>query len=100
MPPRFTQQQPDEIDAAQADRDEIVRDRLTKRAQERVLGAIERKLQRVGIATRGDLERACHKTLRDEFDHVFETLIDTGLLVEAEGGEGRVERYELGPGMR
>ncbi|MGX6511279.1 hypothetical protein [Rhodococcus sp. SJ-2] len=84
----------------QADREEIVRERLTEKTHARVLNAIENKLRRVEIATRGDLERACRKDIRDEFDYVFETLLEAGFIVESERGEGRAERFEFGPDLR
>ncbi len=78
----------------QADRQIIIDERLTESAQDRVWKAITRKLQRVGKATRRDLQRTCDSKLQRDFAAVFDTAVDQGKLVSA-GGEGRDTLYTL-----
>ena len=81
----------------QADREAIIRERLTEDAQQRVAKAITNKLKRVGKAKRHDLRRACDVSIRGDFDPVFDMFIDKGFLVSCEGGDGHADLYELAP---
>lgn len=75
----------------QAERQTIIDDRLTETRQQRVAGAIKRKLDRVGQATRRELLKACTLALREEFEPVLDAMIDNGEIVLSAGGE----KYEL-----
>lgn len=76
---------------ALADRQVIIDDRLSEDRQQRVSGAIQRKLQRVGQATRRELFKSCTKAIRDDFDPVFDSLLDSGVIVPcAEGNQYRL----------
>jgi hypothetical protein len=81
----------------QADREAIIRERLTEDAQRRVARAITNKLKRVGRAKRKDLLQACAASIRAEFPSVFDLFVDKGFLVCHEGGEGHADEYELAP---
>ena len=78
----------------QAYRDAIVAEKLTERLQQRVKGAIDRKLSDVGAASRRDLQNACSSVIKPEFPPVFDLLLDQGYLV-VEGGEGIGKLYRL-----
>ncbi len=71
----------------QADRQVIIDDRLTQERHRRVSEAIVRKLQRVGNATRRELAKAVTSALRDDFEPVFDTLLDNGTVTPV--GDGR-----------
>jgi hypothetical protein len=78
----------------QADREAIIREKLTEDAQRRVAKAITNKLQRVDSATERELLKACHSSIQGDFHPVFEMFIDKGFLVCC-GGEGRARQYRL-----
>ncbi|WP_372507743.1 bifunctional DNA primase/polymerase [Mycobacterium barrassiae] len=73
-----------------ADRQLIINDRLTDHRHRRVTKAILSKLQRVGRATRRELAKAVTSSLRDDFDPVFDTLLENGTVKPERDG-----RYEL-----
>ncbi len=79
----------------QADREQIVAARLDDDRQKRVSLAIIRKLKRTGRATRRELRIACTRAIRDDFDPVFEMLVDKEFLVCQPGGDGRADEYKL-----
>lgn len=81
---------------AQAERQNIIDDRLGERRQQRVAGAIRRKLDRVGQATRRELLKSCTHELRSDFDPVFDALLDTGVVVPFPGSDR--DMYQLGSG--
>jgi len=72
---------------AQAERQTIIDDRLSEERQQRVAGAIQRKLQRVGQATRRELLKSCTLAIRGDFDPVFDALLDSGVIVRGADGE-------------
>lgn len=73
----------------QGEREAIVSDKLTDRAQKRVVKAICSKLRRVGRASRRDLRAACTDSIRGEFSGVFDLMLDQGVIVpcESEGNQ-------------
>jgi hypothetical protein len=79
----------------QADRDAIVRERLSDDSQKRVAQAVTRKLKRVGAATRHDLRVACDSSIRRDFPTVFDLFIDKGFVELCEGSDGHAHRYQL-----
>ena len=78
----------------QADREAIIAEKLSEKNQQRAAKAITRKLQRVGAATRRELQQTCDSSLSRDFPAVFDLLVDQGDLV-AEGGEGNATQYRL-----
>jgi hypothetical protein len=80
----------------QADREAIIRARLSEDAQRRVAQAITRKLERSKSATRRELRLACTLAIRDEFDAVFDLFLDKEFIVSCEGVEGHAQQYRLG----
>ncbi|SKG74568.1 bifunctional DNA primase/polymerase famiily protein [Mycobacteroides abscessus subsp. bolletii] len=72
-----------------ADRQVIIDDRLTEVRHRRVSEAIIRKLQRAGSATRRDLAKAVTSALRDDFEPVFNILLENGTVTSE--GDGRYE---------
>lgn len=76
---------------ASADRQTIIDNCLSEQRQQRVAGAIQRKLQRVGLATRRQLAKSCTLAIRGEFDPVFDELLDSGVIVR----DGESEQYRL-----
>ncbi|TFV60431.1 hypothetical protein E4P42_04580 [Mycobacterium sp. PS03-16] len=76
---------------AQADRQAILEDRLTGERQQRIRGAILRKLARHGRASRRELSKAVTSTLRPDMDPVLDILLDNGEVAACSGGG-----YELG----
>jgi hypothetical protein len=79
----------------QADREAIIRERLSEDSQKRVAQAITRKLQRVGEATRYDLRMACDSSIRPDFPTVFDLFRDKGFVEISGGSDGHAERYQL-----
>lgn len=68
----------------QAERAQIVGDRLSEQAQKRVVKAVCGKLKRVGRATRSELRLACAATIRGEFEPVFEMMLEQGVLTQCD----------------
>lgn len=75
-----------------AERELIIAEKLTEDRQQRVKGAIDRKLSSVGAASRRDLQNACSSVIKPEFPAVFHLLLDQGYLVE-EGDEETGKLY-------
>lgn len=82
---------------AAADRAAILADRMAEESQRRVVKAIVRKLNRVGSATRRDLQQACTAAVRADFPTVLDMLLDKDFLV-AEGGDGQPVTYRIKDG--
>lgn len=80
----------------QADREAIIRERLSEASQQRVALAITRKLQRVDRASRRELRGACASADRGDFDPVFDMLLDKEFIVSCEEVEGHAQQYRLG----
>jgi hypothetical protein len=78
---------------AQADREEVVAERLADHRQKRVWGAVVRKLKRDKRVSRPELYKACDSSIRDDFDLVLGLLIQEEVIVCCEGGDD----YELAP---
>jgi len=78
---------------AQADRQEILAERLTEHLQKRVWRAVVRKLKRDERANRLDLYKACDSSIRDDFDPVFSLMVEEKVVVCREGSD----EYELAP---
>jgi hypothetical protein len=75
---------------AQADRQQIIDERLTEDRQRRVASAIVRKLQRETRATKRDLRKAVTTSIRAEFDPVLDVLLENGTIACGDDGEGYV----------
>lgn len=85
----------------QAERDQIVAERLADHAAKRVVKGIISKLRRVGKATRSELRHNCASAIRGEFDLVFGMLLDQQIVAESRpDGEGSTPKYEFGPGYQ
>jgi hypothetical protein len=85
----------------QADREEIVAERLSEQAQKRIVKGIFSKLRRVGNATRSQLRVSCAATIRGEFDPVFDMLLDQQIITECDSdSEGFTPKYEFGKDHR
>jgi hypothetical protein len=78
---------------AQADREEVIAERLTEYREQRVWKAVVRRLKRTKRASRPDLYRACHSSIRGDLDPVLSLLLEEGVIVSC--GDG--DEYELGP---
>lgn len=82
----------------QADREQIVKERLSEESQRRVVKAICGKLRRLGRATRSDLRVACAQAIRGEFDPVFEMMLDQQIITKSHSSsKGFTPQYEFGP---
>ncbi|BBX25397.1 bifunctional DNA primase/polymerase [Mycolicibacterium alvei] len=79
----------------QADRQTLIDEHLADERQQRVWKTIDRKLQRVGTATRRQLQRACDSSIASDFAAVFDLAVDLGRL-RAVGGDGDSAKYALG----
>lgn len=79
-----------------AERQAIVEERLTEGRQKRVAQTIIRKLQKVEIATRVELRRAIASVDRCEFDPVFNTILDGGVIVCCGTTAGGADEYRIG----
>ena len=75
---------------AQADRQQIVDERMTEDRQRRVAKAIVRKLEREASATKRELRKAVTTSIRVDFDPVLDVLLDNGTVCCRDG-----ERYAL-----
>jgi hypothetical protein len=83
----------------QADREQIVKERLTDHAQKRAVKAICGKLRRVDRATRSDLRRSCALAIRGEFEPVFEMMLDQQIIAKCQSeSKGFTPQYEFGSG--
>lgn len=81
----------------QADREQIVSERLSDQAQKRIVKGICSKLRRVGKATRSELRDSCAAPIRGEFGPVFDLLLDQQVIVESQSdSEGFAPKYEFG----
>ncbi len=81
----------------QAEREQIVTERLADAAQKRVVKGICSKLRRVGQATRSELRANCASAIRGEFDPVFDMLLDQQIIAACQSGsESFTPRYEFG----
>lgn len=79
-----------------AERQQIVEDRLTEGRQKRVAQIVIRKLKKVKTATRVELRRAVASVDRGEFDPVFATILDGGVIVCCGTTGGGADEYRIG----
>ncbi len=76
---------------AEADRQAIIGERTAEATQRRVSEAIQRKLERVGRATKRQLQKSCTTAIRRDFEPVFDLLLETDVVRPCDDGS----QYEL-----